>query len=101
MQQFLIKLIPPRKTFADDMTPDEQALMHKHFLYWKDLCDKGTAIVVGPVFDPKEGAWGLGIVDVETEADAHAIGSNDPVVLGGVLTFEIAPMRAALIRKSS
>ena len=36
-------------------------------------------IVFGLVFDPK-GPWGIGIVDVANESDAHTLGSNDLAV---------------------
>src|ERR1700674_1412576 len=64
MQLFLFRLNSPRPTFAQDMTDTERAAMLKHVAYWRELLDEGTAIVFGPVADPK-GTWGVGIVRVE------------------------------------
>jgi uncharacterized protein YciI len=85
--RFLYKLIPSRPTFVQDMTETERKVMQEHGIYWNGMKDLGIAIVFGLVLDPK-GPWGLGIVEVENEQDAHAIGKNDPAVKAG-LTFEV------------
>jgi hypothetical protein len=57
---FLCKLVPPRPTFAQDMTEAETKLMQEHVMYWKELAGRGIAVVFGPVADPKgHGAWRL------------------------------------------
>jgi hypothetical protein len=96
--RFLYKLIPSRPTFVQDMTEVERKVMQEHAIYWKGLIDDGTAIVFGLVLDPK-GAWGVGIVDVASESDAHTIGTNDPAVKEAGLTFEVYPMPGAVVRK--
>ena len=98
MQHFLFRLNPPRPTFAQDMTDVERAAMLKHAAYWRELLDEGTAIVFGPVVDPK-GTWGVGIVRAEDETDARALGANDPAVKAGIgLAVEIYPMPSAITR---
>jgi uncharacterized protein len=57
-KHFMLKLIPPRPTFAEDMTNEEWAIMNLHAAYWKDKADRGIAIIYGPVLDPK-GVYGL------------------------------------------
>jgi len=42
-KQFLYKLIPPRSTFAQDMTEVERKVMQEHATYWKGVTDKGIA----------------------------------------------------------
>lgn len=74
-------------------------MMHTHFGYWKELCEKRVAIVVGPVFDTQLGPWGLSIVETETEDEAKALAANDPAVQSKLMTYVVQPMRAALIRK--
>jgi len=93
----LCKLIPPRSTFAQDMTEAERKIMQEHATYWRDLSDRGIAIIFGPVLDPK-GTWGLAIIEVEDESEAHTLGRNDPAVQAG-LTFEVNPMPGAIVRK--
>ncbi|MGC2300722.1 MAG: hypothetical protein WA476_18075 [Acidobacteriaceae bacterium] len=38
----------------------------------------------------REGAFGVGILEVENEAEAREFGENDPSVLAGLNRFEIA-----------
>lgn len=66
-------------------------------VYWKGLTDRGVAIVVGLVLDPK-GPWGVGIVEVADEPDVYVLGTNDPAVKAG-LAFEVYPMPGAIVRK--
>ena len=96
MRTWLIRLIPPRPTFADDATSAEQALMEQHFAYWKDLNAKGVCLFGGPVLDPK-GVYGILVVRAATEDEAHALGSGDPSVKGGVNKIEVAEIRVAFV----
>ena len=97
MKQFLCRLLPPRPTFAQDMTEVERKIMEEHVVYWKDLSDRRIAIIFGPVLDPK-GTWGVAIVEVANESEAHILGRNDPAVQVG-FTFEVYPMPGAILRK--
>jgi len=92
MKQLLCKLIPPRPTFAQDMTEVERKIMQEH-VYWKDLSDRRVAIIFGPVLDPK-GIWGVAIVEVASKPEAHILGRNDPVVQAGIYS-----MPGAILRK--
>ncbi len=56
MAYFLSKLIPPRKTFSQDMMPAEARAMRAHQDYWLPHLDAGLVIAMGPVADP-EGGW--------------------------------------------
>jgi uncharacterized protein len=94
-KHFVLKLIPPRPTFAEDMTNEERAIMKQHAAYWKDKADQGFAIVYGPVLDPK-GVYGLGIIEVDNDDQARAFAANDPTIKSGLNKVEIHPMRAIL-----
>src|SRR3974377_156015 len=94
---FFCRLIPPRPTFAMDMTEKEAKVMEDHVAYWKALAEKGTAIVFGPVADP-DGVWGLGVLAVEDEKEVQFLTSNDPVrraAMGG--TYKTLPMPRVVI----
>ncbi len=95
MKHFFIKLIPPRSTFHMDMSDSERVLMQEHAVYLKNLQDRGVVPVYGPVLDPR-GAWGLGIVEAESEQTARAFMDNDPTVKAHLNTYEIAPMNAVM-----
>jgi uncharacterized protein len=97
MGHFVYKLIPPRPTFALDMSPDEAAVMGEHVAYWQELADRRVAVAFGPVADPA-GSWGIAIVEAPSEADVEAIRDADPAVTGGAGRVEIYPMPRAILR---
>ncbi len=96
MAYYLYKLIPPRPTFADDMDEDEQMVMGQHVGYWSELAETGTALVFGPVADPA-GAYGLAIVDADSEADVRGIGDADPAVTSRVCTYDVYAMPQTIV----
>ena len=97
---FVYKLIPPRPTFAGDMTDAEGAVMAEHGAYWTQLCEQGSVVAFGPVLDPA-GVWGLAVVEAETEAEVHELRDDDPAVRSATCTAEIYPMLSAVVRGSS
>ena len=88
---FLYKLIPPRRTFAGDMSDGEKAVMGEHFAYWAALVEGQRVVVYGPVLEPT-GVWGLAVVEAESVDEVGAIAERDPAVKTGTCTFEIATM---------
>ena len=96
-QQFYMRLVPPRPTFAKDMTEQELALMKQHAAYWADQFKTGKVLIIGPVDDPK-GAFGIVVVEC-TEAEAHAMADGDPTVKSGMNHFEVMPMHVFLRKK--
>lgn len=94
----LCRLVPPRPTFAMDMTPDERAAMMRHVAYWGALLERGTAVVFGPVADPA-GPWGLGVVRLREGESLEALIGEDPAILAGIgLRYETLPMLNAVYR---
>jgi uncharacterized protein YciI len=92
MPHFFLKLIPPRPTFATDMSEAESQAMRAHAAYLTGLLEDGVGIAFGPVFDPL-GVFGMGIVEAADEAAARALTDKDPAVAAGVGRYEIYPMR--------
>jgi uncharacterized protein YciI len=100
MKYFLYKLIPPRPTFPADMTPAEAELMKGHSAYWRHLMSKGLVVVFGPVSDPK-GAYSIAVIQLEDDADANALGMNDPTIKANVgFKFELYSMPQAVLPSS-
>jgi uncharacterized protein YciI len=97
MNRFLYKLIPPRPTFAMDLSDEEAAVMGDHAGYWGGLVDEDVAVVFGPVADPS-GSWGLAVVEADSEDEVRRLGEQDPAVTSGVATFEIYAMPDAVAR---
>ncbi len=99
MKYFLCKLIPPRPSFAQDMSPEEAAAMQEHSAYWKDKADKGVVLAVGLVGDPK-GFWGVGVLEVEDEVQLKHLTENDPAITSGHgLTYETYLMPLGVIHR--
>ena len=92
MMGFVFRLIPPRPTFPFDMSSDERTTMSKHVEYWSALAEQGQVVAFGPVGDPR-GAYGIGVVLAENQAEAEAVRDRDPAMKSphGFST-EIAPM---------
>jgi len=98
MPHFLCKLLPPRPTFAHDMSSAERAVMWAHVAYWSELSSRGVAAAFGPVMDP-DGAWGLGILETEQEAQARTLAADDPVSRSGLgFRYDIFPLPGLSIR---
>lgn len=93
---FMARLLGTREGWPENMTGDEQRIMGEHFVYLKELVGAGKVLLAGPVFDP-EAAFGLIVLEVESEAEARAIVEADPSVKAGLHRFTLAPMRASLL----
>jgi hypothetical protein len=93
MQYFYCKLVAPRTTFVHDMSDAETAVMGKHAMYWKGLIDGGaTVYALGLVLDPA-GAFGVGIIGVESEAEIRELTANDPAIKSNCgFRYDIHPM---------
>jgi YCII-related domain len=97
MKTFFCKLVPPRTTFAQDMSDAEASLMQAHATYWRGLMDEGLAVGFGLVADPA-GAYGIGIVEVDDEAAVQTLTDNDPTIRSGHgFSFQVLPMPRGIV----
>jgi len=96
-QHYFFKLIPPRPTFKEDMTEEERRLMDEHGRYFQEHFASGRVLLFGPVI-ASGGAFGLGILEVDSEQEAREFGEGDPSVRAGMNKFEIHPMRVSAAR---
>ena len=95
MPHFLCKLIPPRNTFAVDMTAEEREAMLAHQDYWRPRVDAGEVIAMGPVADP-DGMWGVAIVQAATARQLESWQAGDPVIRAGLgFAYQNFPMPSA------
>ncbi|MEZ2129903.1 MULTISPECIES: YciI family protein [unclassified Sinorhizobium] len=100
MAYFHMKLVPPRPSFPHDATGEEMAAMKEHADYWLRQTQAGTAIAVGPVFDPR-GAWGMAVVEVDDADAVQALIEADPVTIADLgFSYEVSPMPSLLFRQS-
>ena len=96
MAHFLGIYRPPRPTFIDDATPEEERIIGEHFQYLKRLLAEGKLILAGPCEDA---SMGLAVFETQDEKEARDIVAADPAVTGKVFTCEIKPYRVSLLRK--
>ena len=100
MAYFFCRLIPPRPSFANDMNDSERRVMQEHATYWREKAERGSAVIFGPVADPK-GPWGLGIVDAADEAELQILIAADPAITSKIgMHYESYPMLRAIVRDS-
>jgi uncharacterized protein YciI len=91
MGDWLCIIRPPRPTFMDDSTPEEDEVMGRHFEYLAGLLESGRLILAGPSLEPPFGI-------IVFEAEARRLIEADPSVAAGLQTPELHPFRASLRR---
>jgi len=96
-QYFFFKLIPPRSTFPHDITEAEKRLMDEHGRYFDEQFRAGRLLLYGPVM-ATGGAFGLAVLEVDSDEDARRFGEEDPSVKAGLNRFEFYPMRVSAAR---
>jgi uncharacterized protein YndB with AHSA1/START domain len=101
-KRYLLRLLPPRTSFAMDINAQEREVMAKHADYWRAQMRAGRAVMFGPVLDPA-GVWGMLALEVGDENEMNALKDADPVLSGvpgmrwevlSFLTAEVRPFRA-------
>ncbi|HXZ29277.1 MAG TPA: YciI family protein [Terriglobales bacterium] len=93
-QHYFFRLIPPRPAFPHDMTDAERHLMEEHSRYFQQNFAAGRILLYGPVM-AASGAFGLAVLEVESEEEARRFGDGDPSVKAGLNRFEISPMQVS------
>lgn len=94
---YFFRLIAPRPTFPYDMTEDEKRLMDEHAIYFGKQFAAGKLLLYGPVM-ANGGAFGLAVLEVDSEDEVRRFGEEDPSVQAGLNRFEYHPMRVSAAR---
>ena len=95
MPFFFARLVPKRKDFPANLTPDEGATMQRHSAFLTGQLEKGALVVAGPVMDPS-GVFGLAVIESESIDAARELLGTDPANALG--HYEVAPMGPAIVR---
>lgn len=96
--QWLFLIRPARpEMLTEGPTPEEIARVGDHFHYWKELTDKGHALVVGRMQTTDPDTLGLAIFRAPDESAARSIAEADPAVANGVFRMELKPYQVALL----
>ena len=92
---WLVVLRLTREEMALEPTEDESRIIGEHYDYLVRLRDEGQLVVAGPSIVAGD-SIGIGVLDVEDEAEVRAIVGADPAVVSGAMTAEIRPFRIAV-----
>ena len=80
------------------MNDRERRAMNEHVAYWMGLAARGTVVAFGLAADPA-GGYGVGIVEVDDEADVRKISAEDPAIRGEIgLRYEVIPLARLVTR---
>lgn len=101
LKRYLLRLIPPRKDFAIEATPQEREVMVRHANYWADHLRAGRVVMFGPVLDPA-GPWGMLALEVKDDDEMNALKDADPAMTGiPGMRWEVLPFMRAVVRPVS
>lgn len=95
-RHFQARLLGTRENWPENMDERESRIMGEHFVYLRDLVEKGKVLLAGPVFDSNP--FGLIILEVDDEAEARALVEADPSVREGLHGFDLLEMRVSLLQ---
>lgn len=93
MNQYLC-ILRARPTLLDDQTPEERAIIARHFEHLCRLDSAGRMLLAGRTLDAPP--IGLVILLAPDQPAAQALVDQDPAVAAGLFTAEIRPYRIAL-----
>ena len=99
MQQYLyrIQVVRP-EMLTEGPTETEAQVVSDHFVYLKDLVEKGVVILAGRTQNNDYSSFGIIIFNAESDAQARIIVENDPAVKNRVMRAELFPYKIALLR---
>ena len=95
MPHYLIMYRPPREGFAENVTPEETAIIERHAEYLQKIEGEGKLILAGRIEDAR---FGIAVIEADNENEARRIMENDPAVKESVFSGELLPFRLALMR---
>ena len=79
------------------MNDNEKHLMDEHARYFQKHFAAGRVLLFGPVM-ASSGAFGLGVLEFDSEQEARQFGEGDPSVTAGLNKFEVHPMLVSAAR---
>jgi uncharacterized protein YciI len=95
--QFIYQIEPTRPEMLErGPTEEETGILSEHFSYLEQLTNKGIVHLAGRTLDSGEKAFGIVVLNAETDVVAAEIMNMDPAVKHGVMTAELFPFRIAL-----
>jgi len=96
MSAFIGTYTPPREGFGADATPEEQAIVGRHFEYLKAAFARGEIEFVG--LTDEHTPMGIAVIEAVDMPAAEAFFANDPAVAEGVFRCDVKPFRIVMDR---
>lgn len=98
-KQFIgvLRLVPRLHADAAWTKADEEAV-GKHFQRLQVAAKEKKVIFAGRTTESNEKTFGLVVFDAATAQEAESFMASDPVVIAGVMTFELHPYYLAVTR---
>jgi uncharacterized protein YciI len=94
---YLFRLQPTRSDMhATGPTQAEAEAIAAHFGYLQRLMERGAVLLAGRTTALDDAAFGLVLLQTDTESQAQALMQADPAVAQGVMRGELHPFRIAL-----
>lgn len=98
-KQFLYTLkVVPRLVKAKGWTDADNKIVEQHVQQLQRLLTKGQLILAGRTLNEDEAAFGIVILEVESEAEARQLMESDPAVKAGIMKAQLFPYFTALLR---
>lgn len=96
MPHYLYRIDPARPDMhSTGPTPQEAEALAEHFGYLHRLTELGIVLMAGRSQSLHDEAFGLVLLQADTEAHARALMEADPVVAQGVMLGDLQPFRIA------
>lgn len=92
--EYVYLIHPLRHGVFDAPTPEETAIMEKHFAYLQKAAAEGIVLLAGPCLDE---TFGLVVLRARDDAAARDFMLNDPSVKANVMMAELHPFRVSLM----
>jgi uncharacterized protein YciI len=98
-EQFIYTLrLVDKSMLEEGPSPEQSAIVARHFAYLQDLTAKGVMILVGRTQTIDAGTFGIAILEAESHRDAEAIMKSDPAIAEQLMRGELRPFKIALQR---
>jgi uncharacterized protein YciI len=94
---YLYRIQPTRAgMLANGPTPEEVAIVSRHFAYLKQLHEEGVVVHAGRTLNADATSFGIVILRADSEDAARDLMNHDPAVKDHVMRAELFPYRIAL-----
>ncbi len=77
-------------------TEDEAKIIEEHYLYLKNLTEKGIVQIAGRTLISGKDSFGIVVFETNSLEEAEKIMNNDPAVLNNIMCSKLYPFKVSL-----